>query len=337
MNCVLARSDIIFFLNQQFITFKLMIKHIVFYIFLFIFFSCAGQRNEDLFYNETCYNISKENKSDKNVEKYFKKFGQYKPKDYSYYYDIAIYFLEKKNFSKAYEYMSIAINHGISFEQTRNFEIEDFDEKHKKLIQTNFIDNRNKTISYFYTKGTGDLNKFQFAKDLFTADQTARYQLDFTGYDNKIARDYVNYVDSLNMDTLVKFIKKFGMINYSNTGGDALTNILYLHLKRYNNPYLDSCLKDNCFKRLLHPSNYSLAIDQLHGPDSTLYGTFPITEKTIFIDIKNVDVLRRNIGLASLYELSLYQPFILPKEYVIPKDLVKKYSPFLEEIKTIKK
>lgn len=298
-----------------------------------IFSNFFAQRNEELFYNETCYEISKVYKSDKNVEKYFKNLGSFRPKDYMYYYDIAIYFLDKKNYPKAYEYMVVAIQHGLSFEATRNFEINEFDVKHQKLIQENFLNDRNKTITYFYTQGTGDLMKFQFARDLLVADQTARYQSDVAGYKNPMVWAYISYTDSINMDTLVKFIKKFGMINYSNTGGDAMTNILYLHLKRYNNIYLDSCIKDNCYKRSIHPSNYSFAVDQQQEQGSTIYGTFDITKDTKFLDLQNIDKLRYAIGLASLYEQSLYQNFPLPKGYIIPKGLKEKYVGFLEEIK----
>ncbi len=81
-------------------------------IFLFLLFNCFSQENKIFFY-QTCYNISKANKSDKEVEKYFKAKGKWQPKDYIYYYDIAIYFLDKKNFEKAYKYMSLAIQHGL--------------------------------------------------------------------------------------------------------------------------------------------------------------------------------------------------------------------------------
>ncbi|MDO8999322.1 MAG: hypothetical protein Q7W45_06120 [Bacteroidota bacterium] len=308
-------------------------KWIIFNLyFLLIALNFHAQEKNDFFYFQTCYNISKTKKIDKEVEKYFKAIGKLQPKVYIYFSDIAYYYLERQNYNKAYLYMVKAIEHGLSFEMTRDFEINNFDEKHKLLIQKKFLENRSKTINYFYTHGSGDLMKFLFIRDLFTSDQTARQQLDFAGYKNKTAWNYIGYVDSLNMDTLVKFIKAFGMVNESNVGGDALLNILLLHLKRYDNEYLDSCIKDNCAKHLLHPDFYTLAIDQALKEGSTLYGTFDITDTTIFLDIKNLDSLRNSVGLASLYEQSLYQTFNLPKNYIIPDNLKRKYEKFLLEI-----
>ncbi|MEO6305773.1 MAG: hypothetical protein ABIP51_21670 [Bacteroidia bacterium] len=305
--------------------------------FLFSLSISFAQQSDDFFYYQTCYNISKVNKLDEQVEKYFKLKGEVQPKDQMYYYDMALYYLDqKKNYPKAYEYMAIAIQHGLSFEMTRNFEINDFDEVHQKLIQKNFLNDRNKTIRYFYVNGTGDLMKFQFVRDMFIAEQTAFSQMDFSDHKSKTLSNYARYVDSLNVDTLVKFIKKFGMINTSNVGGDCFHTILFPNLKCYNNSYLDSCIKDNCNKRLLHPSFYIGSIDQLENRGAVLYGVDRVTDNTVFSDVKNIDKLRNEIGMISLYEQSLYEQFKLPKEYIIPENLAKKYEKFLEEVKKLK-
>jgi hypothetical protein len=267
------------------------------------------------------------------VEFYFEKLGRLIPKDANYYHDISLYFLERKKFTKAYTYMVQAIKNGLSQEKTRNFEVEDFDEHHKALIRKNFLNNQDETMRYFYTKGSGNFMKFNFIRSLFLNDQCARTFADLKK-DNKDALHFIQYIDSINMDTLIKFIKTYGMITTKDVSGDSYIEIVLFHLKRYNNNYLDSCILDNCKKKLLHPNIYTYAVDQIQEFGFTYYGTFMINQDTKFLDVENVDKRRMSVGLASLYECSLYSDnLVLPHNYIVGEKLKAKYNEFLTGIK----
>jgi len=309
-----------------------------FFLFFFLFTFSFGHTQVEKNFHYTCFQIYKSKHLLGKALAHHTALGSYVPKNYGYY-SLAFYAaLDLKDYKLAYKYLLKCVLTGMTPAESRNFEINSFDSITQQAIKTQLLDNYySKHFSKFYCSKNdkGNLLKYTFAKGLFLKDQEARRLIDILGTSKDILNN-INNVDSLNLDTLNKFIKTYGMITDNDVSRDANLSVLLLHLRRYKNKYLDSCIATNCRVGNLHFDCFTYADEQEALEDNkTIYGAINLSKITNirFVDPMLIDEKRLMLGMNTLFEQSLYQNFILPSGYKVPEDLKKKYEKIIKELR----
>lgn len=302
-------------------------------VFLFI---CLQQRADEINFERnfhyTCFHLYLKSGDIKTALKHHKALGRYTPRTYNYYNLAFQVALDNKLYDKAKFYLKKCIETGLTPTESRNYEINSFPEKYRNQINDLCNNFYTKYIYTLYRKRRKhDILKYVFVKSLFYKDQQARSIISST---DSIIDKNIQFIDSTNCDTLIKFIKKYGMIYEENVTSDANLSIIYLHLRRYKNKYLDSCIRDACWQGKLHPDCYTFSEDQeaLYN-NSTIYASINLRKKPVIIyDIETIDERRYRVGMVSLYEQSLIQQFDLPPNYILNESLVNRYKKVLKNL-----
>ncbi len=178
----------------------------------------------------------------------------------------------------------------------------------------------------------GNIQHELFVNSLFVADQVVREYLDYSDRDS-MATLYAQRVDSINIDTFCKYINAYGFPKLQEISSDCHLELLLLHWMRYTSNslilQLDSTLL-KIFKSLGgNPYFYAMGKDQesIIKSNKTIYGVIDVygrkNEPYEYVDIINVDKLRKSIGLPTLYEDYLCTDKKLPEGYLVP-ELIKK-------------
>lgn len=297
-----------------------MIKTSLFFLFFMMVFNVSSQVKSYKLYNKFCYEA--EFKTINNKEKawtiYNKIFKEFFPQLMHLEKAIAIGEELKKN-NKKIEKELIQLINLKKFFFDKNFFLNRLSNNKTKIeLKKHFIYLTENDFDYISSE---KIENIFFLEKLINIDQAVRKIKNSSCKDSVIIS-----LDKKNFQDLKKFIETKGFPSQREYGIYSLTpHFIYLHNTMYEGiiESIATILENQIKIGNYHPSQYARLIDR--------YRTWVLNEPQIYgewiengkigkiLNVENVDKIREDFGLESLYEFCLKNNLQLPLNYIIPK------------------